>query len=230
LAGVWNGSYATVGLYVPASGTFYLKDTNSAGPADVTFGYGPGGTGWTPLIGGWTCPSSGSLQAVRNTGVSPALVKVDATGLTAATMEPIVGAAIARWAAAGASSTTLAQMANTQIVVGDLPSGALAQESAGQIVIDRTAAGYGWFVDSAPSEDQEFVADTSDAQLHAIDPRAVDQMDLMTVVEHELGSVLGLKDLNSSSTDLMSGQLAVGVRRVPTTADVDAIFAADRVS
>jgi hypothetical protein len=225
LAGVWNGSHATVGLYVPASGLFFLKDSNSPGPADMTFNYGPGGPGWTPLIGGWTCPSSGSLQAVRNMGVSPALVKVDATSLTAATMEPIVQQAIARWAAAGASATTLAQMANTQIVVGDLPSGELAQESSGQIIIDRTAAGYGWFVNSTLGNNREFATDTSDSQLHAIDPRAVDQMDLLTVVEHELGIAAGLKDLDPSSTDLMSGRLATGVRRLPSAADVDAIFA-----
>jgi hypothetical protein len=55
-------------------------------------------------------------------------------------------------------------------------------------------------------------------------------MDLLTVVEHELGSVAGLKDLDPFTTDLMSGQLAVGVRRVPTAADVDAIFAAGVIS
>ncbi len=230
IAGDWNGGTTTVGLYNPASGTFFLKDTNSAGPADMTFNYGPGGLDWTPLVGSWIVSEGESLQAVRGTDAAPSLVNAATTPLTTAALAPIVQQAIARWAAAGVPSTTLAQMANTHVVVGDLPSGELAQESTGQIVIDRTAAGYGWFVDPTPGEDQEFAVDTSDAQLHAIAPQAVDQMDLLTVVEHALGSVAGLQDQDSSSTDLMSGQLAAGIRRVPTAADVDAIFAADKLS
>jgi len=231
LSGVWDGNTtSTVGLYNPATGMFYLKYSNTPGPADLTFTYGPGGAGWLPLVGSWGDPPGEPLRVSPGTDVSPMLAKADSAPLTAAAIEPIVQQAIARWAAAGAPAAALAQMANTQVAAGNLPSGELAQASPGQIVIDRTAAGYGWFVDSAPGEDQEFVADSSDAQLHALDPQAVDQMDLLTVVEHELGNVVGLKDLDSSTTDLMSGQLAAGVRRVPTAADVDAIFTADRVS
>ncbi|MGQ0572111.1 MAG: DUF7948 domain-containing protein [Armatimonadota bacterium] len=43
----------TVGLHNPATSTFFLKNTNAAGPADVVFGYGPGGLGWVPLAGDW---------------------------------------------------------------------------------------------------------------------------------------------------------------------------------
>jgi hypothetical protein len=196
----------------------------------MTFNYGPGGQGWTPLVGDWICPQGESLRASPGPDASPMPAHAAPAGLTTAVLAPIVQQAIARWAAAGASATTLAQMDNAQLVLGDLPRGELAQESAGQIVIDPTAAGYGWFVDPTPGEDQEYAADTSDAQLHALDPRAVDQMDLLTVVEHELGHVAGLKDLDPSSTDLMSGQLAAGIRRVPTATDVDAIFAADEIS
>jgi hypothetical protein len=231
LAGDWDGKgTTTVGLYSPGTGTFFLKDTNSAGPADMTFNYGPGGLGWTPLVGDWICPEGERLRAVRSTGATPALANAGATGLTATALEPVVGAAIARWAAAGASSATLARMASTQIVVGDLPGGELAQESSGQIIIDRAAAGDGWLVGPTAGDDHEFAAETSNSQPQALDPRAVDRMDLLTVVEHELGIVAGLEDLDPSSTDLMSVQLATDTRRVPTTADVDAIFAADGVS
>ncbi len=46
---------ATAGLYNPANGVFYLKNTNaSGGGADVAFRYGPdGNAGWTPLVGDW---------------------------------------------------------------------------------------------------------------------------------------------------------------------------------
>jgi hypothetical protein len=43
----------TVGLYNPATGVFYLRNSNSAGFADVTFTYGPAGAGWIPLVGDW---------------------------------------------------------------------------------------------------------------------------------------------------------------------------------
>ena len=52
-------------------------------------------------------------------------------------------------------------------------------------------------------------------------------MDLLTVVEHELGHVLGLSDIDPSSqpNDLMATTLPPGVRRQPTTQDQDALFA-----
>jgi photosystem II stability/assembly factor-like uncharacterized protein len=43
----------TPGLYVPSSGTFFLRNSNSTGVADITFNYGPGGLGWLPLAGDW---------------------------------------------------------------------------------------------------------------------------------------------------------------------------------
>ena len=45
LAGDWSGGgKTTVGLYDPAASTFYLKDSNSGGPADTTFTYLPAGS------------------------------------------------------------------------------------------------------------------------------------------------------------------------------------------
>jgi hypothetical protein len=35
--------------------------------------------------------------------------------------------------------------------------------------------------------------------LHAVDARAVDKIDLLTVVEHELGHILGFDDLDASA-------------------------------
>ena len=43
----------TVGLYNPTSGTFYLRNSNSAGVANVSFRYGPANAGWVPLTGDW---------------------------------------------------------------------------------------------------------------------------------------------------------------------------------
>jgi hypothetical protein len=43
----------TVGLYNPAAGVFHLRNTNSGGPADLTFAYGAAGAGWIALAGDW---------------------------------------------------------------------------------------------------------------------------------------------------------------------------------
>ncbi len=43
----------TVGLFNSIISTFYLRNTNSSGAADVVFGFGPANVGWTPLVGDW---------------------------------------------------------------------------------------------------------------------------------------------------------------------------------
>ncbi|QQS54894.1 MAG: hypothetical protein IPM89_03375 [Candidatus Competibacteraceae bacterium] len=43
----------TVGLYNPATGTFYLRNSNTAGVANIAFRYGPANVGWIPLAGDW---------------------------------------------------------------------------------------------------------------------------------------------------------------------------------
>jgi len=54
VAGDWDGDgIDTIGLYRHPSGTFYLKNSNTEGPADVTFPYGAAAAGWLPLAGDW---------------------------------------------------------------------------------------------------------------------------------------------------------------------------------
>jgi hypothetical protein len=43
----------TVGLFNSASSTFFLKNLNTGGAADITARYGPSGAGWTPVVGNW---------------------------------------------------------------------------------------------------------------------------------------------------------------------------------
>jgi hypothetical protein len=57
IAGNWTGGHAgnldTVGLFNPATATFYLRNTNTAGPANTAFQFGPTGNAWTPLGNDW---------------------------------------------------------------------------------------------------------------------------------------------------------------------------------
>jgi secreted PhoX family phosphatase len=200
LAGVWNGSYASVGLYVPSSGMFLLKNTNSAGPADMTFNYGPGGLGWTPLVGSWIAPVgqgpdlSRAMGAAGGTG-SASGYPADATGLTTAALAPIAPQAIARWVAAGdtrdasLSSQGIQEHWQSQWHSADLHGGGAVQQGPVAIAVDRAAADSSGFAGPAPSDDQELATDTSDYAPPTLDPRAVDQVDLSTVVEQELEQV-----------------------------------------
>ena len=48
-----------MGLYSPATGTFFLRNTNSTGPADVFFGYGF--TGALPVAGDFDNNAAASI-------------------------------------------------------------------------------------------------------------------------------------------------------------------------
>jgi Ca2+-binding RTX toxin-like protein len=43
----------TIGLYDPATSVFYLRNSNSTGLADATFGYGDPSQSWTEIVGDW---------------------------------------------------------------------------------------------------------------------------------------------------------------------------------
>jgi hypothetical protein len=85
--------------------------------------------------------------------------------------------------------------------------------------LDPNAAGNGWFIDPTPASNEEFAASAGSQQLHAVDPRALDRIDLLTVVEHELGHVAGLGDLDALADDVMNGVLSPGVRRIASHVD-----------
>jgi large repetitive protein len=145
--------------------------------------------------------------------------------LTTEALKPIVNEAIAAWAKAGLSSTALQALRNVTVSIADLSGSYLGWTEKGQVLIDRDAAGYGWFVDATPGQSEEFQSTATVGQLQAVDPRALDRMDLLTVVEHELGHVAGLGDLDPSLYDLMSSSLGQGIRRQVGVSDVDAVFA-----
>jgi hypothetical protein len=232
LAGDWNGDGVdTIGLYNPTKSKFFLRNTTSLqgptdlGYADITFTYGPPNSGWLPIVGDWNGPTGSPLLAA---GGSVAAAAGTPT-LTQSELQPIINEAITRWADAGLDAATLAKFSQVQFAISNLPGSYLGDTDGNDIYIDSNAAGYGWFVDPTPATDEEFTTATaspSAKQLQAVDPRAVDRIDLLMVVEHELGHVLGLKDLNVSTDDLMSGVLGMGVRRDPSHQDaVDAALA-----
>jgi hypothetical protein len=136
---------------------------------------------------------------------------------TRSQLDRLVQVAIAHWAASGAPSSAVLALARVRVEVVDLPGAVLALTAKGVIRIDRDAAGYGWFVDASPWDDAEFAARASGPQRQA-SPRsaAAGKMDLLTVLAHELGHILGLKH---DASGVMERALPVGTRRLISNED-----------
>jgi hypothetical protein len=122
--------------------------------------------------------------------------------LTTQQLQPVVQAAIASWQAAGASAAQVALLHQVPAHIASLPASHLGEEAEGAIWISPNAAGWGWYTDTSAASGQAF-----------------QKMDLLSVVSHELGHVLGLKD-GHDSHDVMGETLAPGVRRLPVASDL----------
>jgi hypothetical protein len=135
------------------------------------------------------------------------------SALTQEMLSPIVAEALTRWRDAGADPNLMRPARETVWQIADLPGADLGQASAaGVILLDRDAAGYGWFIDFTPWESSEFAL--KQGEWIALSGAAAGRIDLLTVVMHELGHVLDLADLVSPADagDLMYETLAVGTR------------------
>ena len=167
----------------------------------------------------WNSPTDGAICVDGVPGVPSGATGIlpvsPAALLESNQLEPIVAAAEARWAVAGVAPALIDRLKQTQIIVNDLPAGYLGLTEGNEILLSRDAAGFGWFVDPTPGVNEEFAPTATKDEWKAIDPRAVDRIDLLSVVEHEMGHILGLGDLDASLDAMMSDRLGVGVRRFP---------------
>jgi len=120
----------------------------------------------------------------------------------------------------------LTQPVTHQIQIADLGGALLAVTSAGVITLDDDAAGYGWFVDATPWDDVEFTSTAAPAVLVATDPNAKGRIDLLSVLMHEIGHILGLKDAyeDAGSDGIMHGFLEPGTRILIEDSSLDLAF------
>jgi hypothetical protein len=147
------------------------------------------------------------------------------TTLALSQLEPLIEEAAARWIAAGADAEELADILDgVQWQVVDLPRSLLGLTAENRVYFDVNAAGYGWFIDATPSGDSEFTVHVADTELQAEGASAaVGAADLLTVVTHEMGHLLGLPDLTGSANqhNLMFGTIGLGTRRIPADGQGD---------
>jgi regulation of enolase protein 1 (concanavalin A-like superfamily) len=136
----------------------------------------------------------------------------DVEALTQDALDPVAAAAMARWEAVlratsivNASASNNA-FASVEFVIADLAGDVLGMTVGSTIYLDRDAAGYGWYTDALFAKNLNF-----------LDAKEGAGMDLLTVVSHELGHVLGL---GHSQRGVMSETLEEGTRMLPSWSDV----------
>jgi Ca2+-binding RTX toxin-like protein len=122
-------------------------------------------------------------SALTSAAAAPA---ADVATLTSAQLEAAASEAKAEWSIAAPG----ADLSGVSFAIADLPDLLLAVAAGSEIIVDATAAGWGWSV-SYPGEE-------------------VVRMDLRSVVLHELGHVLGLEHADEG---VMSESLAAGDTR-----------------
>ena len=136
--------------------------------------------------------------------------------LSDAELAPIAAEAIQRLETQLGSQVETA-LAGVNVKLADLPGKTLGEASGSTIWIDNDAAGYGWFVDSTPTDDEEFANHLPASPELVADngSPAANRVDLLTTVMHEMGHILGYADDPATAGNLMSArfQRVSGVRR-----------------
>ena len=178
--------------------------------------------------GTWTLGLSDQVKGGKGTlnnwsitvtyGIGPAALSASSEGtnttapaLTDAQVQPLVQEAAARWQAAGLSPQQEAILQGVHVQIANLGGTTLGMASGNTIFLDDNAAGWGWFVDATPGDDSEFTTPGDQGEQG--------HMDLLTVLTHEMGHLLGLEH-SSTAGDVMDATLNPGVRLMPAASDL----------
>ncbi len=207
-------------LTIPTSALVFGNNTTSISITGTGFAGGGATTGYFSLIlinaVNATFLSGASYYSNGIVIADPQLATGTPTGapvgevLTSTDqLTPLIQAATANWVAAGVNPSLFN---NVQFQIANIGHGVLASTAGKVITLDATADGFGWYDNPAASAFQPIP--NSHAYFAMAGSPAAGHMDLLTVLEHELGHILGFEDVDGGD-DLMATTLGAGVRRKP---------------
>jgi hypothetical protein len=143
-----------------------------------------------------------------------------AAELTLDAAERLLQRALALWDVADDTLSLRDGSGKLQLQIRDLPSDEIARATVDGLWLDADAAGVGWFVDATPEENEEFLRDIDGTWFAHRGGLAADQVDLLSVLAHELGHLRGLGHEHGDAHQVMSPTLPLGVRRLPPSTPV----------
>ena len=179
--------------------------------------------------------SAGEIQTDMNTPVGSPLQLASAAiassavaaPLTTLDVQPLLDEEVARWQAALAAADRALRFPEVRVEIAGLPDRLPGVATANTLLLNLSAAGQGWFLDSAGWEDSGFTAGVSNRP-------AADQADLPSLLAYELGPMIVLSEDTLADPDhsgILEDLLPPGARRVERGSavlrvhDLDAVWA-----
>ena len=166
----------------------------------------------------------GVLLGPNDPGEAPLLAATWSTEmvggqLTQAAVDAVLPVARQYWVSTGLADWQVAELYRTPVAIGDLSyRGALGVAKPEGIWLDASGAGLGWNVGSSQWSvvSGQWLGDISHQQTTANGQLPTAAYDLLTVLTHELGHVLGYDDLDPlhHSDHIMAGVLQPGTERI----------------